>query len=285
MDATTWQKQTSEPLFPKVFWNRPLNRKAAKSLLIIGGHGKQFSGVQSAYQAALVAGIGQAKVVLPDSVAKYTGQLPDGVFVPSTKSGSFAKAAYAEIKAMVNDSDGVLLAGETSHNSETVTVMEQVLAETTMPMVISSDVAELMLYQPEALFAKPNRLLLAPTQLLVKLANRLELPLYTQGENLMNKVDLLDKLAEATKLELILLGHELIVYARGQVSVTAIENFSPDLFGLAKATFATFWLQHPNKFEALSTAAFVLSQIGKFKDEGVMIALKNIENILSEYSQ
>ena len=75
-----------------------------------------------------------------------------------------------------------------------------------------------------------------------------------------------------------------MVYSKGKVSTTSVENFSADLFGLARGAIATFWLQQEQKFEGLTTAAFVLSQISKLKNQGASISLKNLENILAEYT-
>src|SRR3990172_12023595 len=91
--------QTNQPIFPKILWERPINKRAAKQLLIVGGHSMHFSATQQAYLEAIATGVGEAKVVLPDSVLKLTGSsnLPDCLFVPSNTSGSMAKAALDEI--------------------------------------------------------------------------------------------------------------------------------------------------------------------------------------------
>src|SRR3989344_4370866 len=136
-------KQANEPAFPKIFWNKPVSRKAAKSLLIIGGHAKQFSGTQTAYQAALAAGIGEAKGVLPDSLRKFVGPLPDAILAPSSKSGSIAKIAAADIIAASKAVDSVLFADELSHNSETISLVEQLLTEISKPVILSQTVIEI----------------------------------------------------------------------------------------------------------------------------------------------
>src|SRR5688572_145008 len=175
--STDLAKQASEPLFPDIFWNRPLNRRAAKKLLIIGGHAKQFSQTQQCYLAAKASGIGEAKVVLPEGTRKYIKGAPDCVFVAQTKSGSFAKTAYEEIKGFIKESDGVLLAGEFSQNSETISLLEQLLTDAKKPLVISAEIIESMIFNPPALFSQPSRLLLAPTKLLLSLAGKLDLPI------------------------------------------------------------------------------------------------------------
>src|SRR5207253_2372681 len=86
-------KQGSEPLFPKVLWNRPVSRSGAGRLLVVGGHKDEFSSVQAIYQLSLAAGVGQCTVVLPDSLKTLLAGTPDSLFVPASTSGSLGKAA------------------------------------------------------------------------------------------------------------------------------------------------------------------------------------------------
>ena len=284
MASTDLVKQFEKPLFPDIFWNRPLNRQTAKKLLIIGGHSKQFSQTQASYSAAKASGIGDAKVVLPESTRKYVKSVPDCLFVAETKSGSLAKAAYPQIKAFIKESDGVLLAGESSINSETTSLMEHLLVETKKPLIISNELVATMLYRPQSLRSHPNRLVLAPTKLLLKLADALKLAIKLQAGGLPAKNALLGALAADTKLDIILLGHELMVSSGTKTSVTNVDDFLPDMFGLTRGVFATFYLQHADKFQALTTAAYVLSKVSKLKNQGLASSLKNLKHTIDTYS-
>lgn len=266
----TFVKQTEQPLFPKVFWEKPVNKRSAKQLLIIGGHASEFSATQMAYQEAKAAGIGEAKVVLPDSVLKLTGNRPDCMFVASTPSGSIAKAALPEIETYVQESDGLLLAGELSENAETVSVVETLARDCQKPLVFTQHAIGLLLHAPELINSKPNRLLAANTQTFLKLADAHKLEVRIQsGQNLLSKVDLLSNLQSALGLDLVLSGPETIVASGGEVSVTG--TATANAFG--DGLLSTFWLQHPNKFQALTAAAYVLAHA------------KNVEQIMPVLSK
>lgn len=262
-----------------------MNRRTGKQLLIIGGHAKQFSQTQQSYLAAKSAGIGEAKVVLPEGTRKFIKGAPDCLFVPETKSGSFAKSAIAEIAGFIKESNGVLLAGEFSQNSETMSVLEQLLSDTKQPLIISSEIIESMLFNPQPLFAHDNRVLLLPANLLAKLAGALNIKTKPQASIVTARTSMQSQVAEMTKLDLVLLDHELLVHSQGQISATGIVDFPPELFGLARGVFATFYLQHGQKFEALTCAAHVLSEVSKHKNQGLVSSLKNLEAVLAKYSQ
>ncbi len=125
MDKNFWLKQGSEPLFPDLLWSRPENKKQAGKLLIIGGNVHGFAAAGEAYAEASKAGIGTARVLLPDSLQKTVGRVFEaGEYAPSTPSGSFSQKALAELLDRANWSDGVLLAGDLGRNSETAILIE-----------------------------------------------------------------------------------------------------------------------------------------------------------------
>ena len=249
-------KQTKEPLFPKILWNQPVNKRTAKRLLIIGGQAKQFGHTQDTYRAALEAGIGTAKVVLPDAIQVYTGELPDGLFVTSTKVGSMAKPALAEIKVFAAESDGLLLAGELSKNSETLSLIESLLDEITLPTVITEEVINSLLYRPSSLFGASGRLLIASSQAFVKLAEKLKIGIQiNSNSSLLNRIDLLMALATLQPSNFVALGPEIIIAGKNQISVTPVSNIDP----VRTAAFlATYWLQHSDSFQALTTGAYAM---------------------------
>src|SRR5689334_2117479 len=99
MDDTYWLKQTSEqPLFPDLLWARPENKRHAGKLLIVGGNKFGFAAPGTAYAAAVKAGVGSCRVLLPEALRRIVGDsLPEAVFAPSNISGSFRQSALAEL--------------------------------------------------------------------------------------------------------------------------------------------------------------------------------------------
>src|SRR5438105_2493778 len=125
MALTNSSRQTNEPLFPDVLWNRPENKRHAGKLLIVGGHQQSFSTVSEAYAAATKAGIGTARVILPDKLQKMlSGLFPEAEYAPSTHIGSFSRQALDSLLEAAEWADGVLLAGDFGRNSETAVLLE-----------------------------------------------------------------------------------------------------------------------------------------------------------------
>lgn len=255
------QRQEDKPLFPEIIWDKPVNKKAAKKLLIMSGNAKRFDSAQKLYLAAKQAGIGEAKMVLPDALQPLLRELPDCLYAPSTRSGSLDKSALADIERYAAEVDGILLGKDITANTNTVSLVEDILTQLSTPIVISSEAVCIAINSPQALFSHPQRLIVAETQTLVKLAQALGLPLeIADTTSLINKVALIKTLGEATSGQFALLGKEVLVYAESRVSVTNLETAPSEEAALA--IMATWWLQHPNSFRALTTAAWQLKQPG-----------------------
>ena len=75
MANTFWHKQTpDQPLYPDLLWSRPQNKKQAGKLLVVGGNAHGFAAAGEAFAQATAAGIGTARVLLPDSLRKTVGR-------------------------------------------------------------------------------------------------------------------------------------------------------------------------------------------------------------------
>jgi hypothetical protein len=131
MTPDFWHKQTADkPLYPDMQWSRPENRLFAGKLLVIGGSVHGFAAAGEAYAQATKAGIGTARMYLPDALQKVLGRTFEaGEFGPATPSGSFSQRALAEALAMANWGDGTLLAGDLGRNSETAIFLEKFAAK------------------------------------------------------------------------------------------------------------------------------------------------------------
>ena len=65
-----WHAQSSKLLFPEIEWSKPEQRTHAGKLLIIGGGAGSFHGLVNAHKTALQNGVGEVRVLLPDSLKK-----------------------------------------------------------------------------------------------------------------------------------------------------------------------------------------------------------------------
>ncbi len=250
-------KQEGKPLFAEVLWNKPVTKKHAKRLLIVGGNSHSFKNVQEIYTAAERAGIGEAKIVLPDALRSAIGDFADAIFVPSTSSGSIGGEAYEDIFNAAQVSDGLLLGSELSANSETISLVEELLQQLDLPLIFSDDAIKTLLFRPQLITSKPHHLLVATTKTLASLAAKLEMELKIEADaGLMNKVKLLLDLSDKSGAAVVNTEPGCIVAAEGKASFTLVGKRTP---AEITAYMSVFWLQHPKAFGALTSAAFELS--------------------------
>lgn len=255
MASTNWLRQTRDkPLFSDLLWSRPENRRHAGKLLIIGASSASFAAVSSAYAAALKAGVGTARVVVPDSLEKMLFKVfPEAQFVSSTPSGSFARTSLGLICDAAAWADGVLLAGDFGKNSETEILLINFLDKCKDNLILTGDSLDYFYEQPALILDRERTVLVAEFGQLQKLlSGRL---LLKQSMNLAQVVEALTQFSENC-LSSVITFHsgQIIVASGGQVSTTPADNI--DLVSLA--AFAAVWnLQQPAKpFEALTTAVY-----------------------------
>jgi len=255
---TFWQKQTLlKPLYPDLLWSRPENKRQAGKLLIIGGSSHGFAAVGKAYAAATRAGIGTARVVLPDSTKKILGSSLEAGFAPSTPSGSFAQNALATSLEQAEWADAVLLAGDFGRNSETAILLEKFVEKYKGQLTLVGDGLDYFLDGGSAALARPKTLLVINLGQLQKLAaaNRPN-PAIKQSASLQSLVEILHGWTNENRQLNLLTQHagQIVVARAGQVSTTPAAE--PDWPAIA-AYASVWWLQQTNKtFEAVTTAVF-----------------------------
>lgn len=261
MDKTYWHKQTAdEPLFEDILWNRPENRMYAGKILIVGGNLHGFSRPAEAYNESLRAGVGVARVMLPNSLYKTVGKLfPEAEFAPSTPSGSFATKALAEVIAAAEWADGLLLAGDFGKNAETTILLDGVLREYHGNMTLAGDAIEYAISVAKTGEQRANTCyIFTLTELQKYLVAAQYHEAVTSDIDLIRLVDLLHELTTRWPIHIVLQhSNKVIIASDGQVSTTPCES-SPTQFA---AYASVWWLQNPQKpFEALTTAAAELCE-------------------------
>jgi NAD(P)H-hydrate repair Nnr-like enzyme with NAD(P)H-hydrate dehydratase domain len=242
-------------------WSRPENRNQAGKLLIVGGNAQGFAAAGEAYAAAEEAGIGAAKVLLPDSLQASVGKvLAAGEYAPSTPSGSFSLKALAELLPMSQWADAVLLAGDFGRNSETAVVLDRFAGKYDGQLALTQDAVEYFVKGPGQLLERPRTLLVLSFAQLQKLA--VSARFTTAFTFDMDMLRLIETLHDFSKKypAIIVTKHldNIFVAADGQVSSTKLETDLPVWRVRTAAATTVWWLQNPSKpFEALTTAALV----------------------------
>ncbi len=255
-----WHKQNPDKaLFSDLLWSRPESKHTAGKLLIIGGNVHSFSAVGQAYQAAITAGVGSIRIILPDTLQKTVSKLlPDADFAPSTPSGSFGKLALAQFIDNAGWADTVLLAGDFGRNSETSVVLENFVKKYRGQLVFTKDSVDYFSYLPLAVATRQNTCLIVTMAQLQQIAINLKSPLvFTFNLDLLQLVERLHQFTKDNSLSLILKHLDtLFVAVNGQVSTTPtnLKDEESWRIGIA-AQAAVWWLQNPSKpFEAFTTS-------------------------------
>lgn len=255
MDRTYWHKQTADqPLFPDLLWSRPENRAQAGKLGIIGGNLHGFAAAAETYTFASDAGVGTARVLLPDSLRSTVGKVFEaGEYAPSTPSGSFSQKALAEFLELAQWADGILLAGDFGQNSETAIVLGSFLNKFSGRVTLTGDTMNYFLNQPGELLSRSESLLVLDLPQLQRLAAGAKFPqAFTSTMDLLRLVEVLHDFTSALRPSIIVIHQDTVYIAvNGQISTTKSILRANQIAAYA----SVFWLQNPNKaFEALSSS-------------------------------
>ncbi|MDB5160934.1 MAG: hypothetical protein JWO96_314 [Candidatus Saccharibacteria bacterium] len=264
MDPTYWHKQAADKaLFEDLIWSKPENRRSAGKLLIIGGNAHGVTAPAFAFQAASKAGIGTARVLLPDAIAKTIGKsFAEGEFAFSTPSGSFAKTAINQVLENSEWADAMLLSGDFGHNSETAILLEQIADKYQGQLTMTQDSLDYFIRDIGKLTHRDNTLIVSSLGRLQKMT-RSGMPslIIQHSMSLHALVGLLNSWSRESKARILTYHNGNFIYADGgQVSTTPKESAEGWEVPLA-AYAATWWLQHPTRsFEAVTTAVWDYSK-------------------------
>jgi ADP-dependent NAD(P)H-hydrate dehydratase / NAD(P)H-hydrate epimerase len=262
METTSWLKQTPDkPLFPDLLWSRPENKRSKGKLLIIGGSVASFAAPATAYSAALNAGAGNARVLLPAKLKMTLGPaFADAEFAPNNPSGSFSRLALDNFLDNAAWADGVLLAGDVGKNSETAIVLDSFLDKYKGQLVLAGDSVDYFEKPNSLALGRDDTLIVADVGQLQKLAkgNRPSTPIL-HNMNLSDLVSVLVDWSNGSSASFITYFQgSFVVASAGRVSTSPAQG-SPH-WQTKVATYASvWWLQNPTKpFEALTTAVHCL---------------------------
>lgn len=259
MDYDYWLKQSPEtPLFPDIEWSKPEQRSKAGKLGIIGGNKLGFAGVAEAYTVAGRSGVGAARVLLPDALKKTVpSAILDATFAPTNPSGSLSKDALADMVAMGDWSDGVLLIGDAGRSSETAIVYEQFIQQYQGKLIVTRDAVDLVKNAPTQLLERPNTLLVVAFAQLQKLFQAVYYPkVLTFSMQLTQLVEAVHKFTITYPVSLVVLHKDHLVIAHdGRVVSTPWDDPMLIWRGSVATKAAAYWLWHPTKLlEAVSSS-------------------------------
>ncbi|MDN5274293.1 MAG: hypothetical protein JWP06_194 [Candidatus Saccharibacteria bacterium] len=254
-----WHKQLpGSPLYPDIEWSKPEHRDRAGNLGIIGGNKLGFAGVAEGYSTALQAGVGNVRVLLPDVLRKtIPNAITDTIFGASNPSGGLAKGAQAEMHAIGQWANQVLLIGDAGRNSETAILYENFLVDYTGPLTITRDAVDLIKNSAITLIDRPDTLLVVSFAQLQKLFQSVYYPkILTFSMQLTSLIEALHKFTITYPTAITVLHKDYIVVAKGG-EVTSTEWGNP--MAIWRGTVATkatvYWLwNQKSPLEAITTS-------------------------------
>jgi len=264
MNTPEFQRQTDQPLFPQVIYNRPVTRMAGGRMLIVGGHSGEFSLPTATHQFAVAAGIGEATAVLPDNLAKLLGGAPGVAFAASSTSGSLGREALGRILELSEETDAVAIGASLSNNSNTAMLTERLAQEVKRPLIVFDDALTSLRQNIALVTDNPQALVILTMAEVFKLCGALGIPINIRPHaGLINKLEIIRDLASASACAYAVYGTEIIIASGGQLTVTPINyrlSLTPALF---YGTLSTFWIQNrTNPVAGLTTGAYLIAQAG-----------------------
>lgn len=232
MNQPYWQKQSNEALFPQLEWNKPERRDQAGRVLIIGGYLHNLNGPAKSYETLKKLGVGDIKVALPDRTKRLLGStLADAVFLPSTKSGEFAKEGFEGLIDYANWADTLLLPGDVGRNSQTTILLADLLDSSEQRAIITRDAVDTLVNTPELILNRPHTTLVISFSQLQQIAKRVNWPdpfTFTMG--LVKFVENIHNFGRRYPASIVTLHENTLVCAvDGNITTTSIRRHSrPD---------------------------------------------------------
>ncbi|MBP9853107.1 MAG: ADP-dependent NAD(P)H-hydrate dehydratase / NAD(P)H-hydrate epimerase [Patescibacteria group bacterium] len=245
----------SSPLFPKLLWARPESRHSAGKLLLVGGTKQSFALPATLYASADRAGVGAARIVLPDTLSQSVKKLiPEALFAPSTPSGSFATAAYGDLVAESTWADGVFICNDIGNNSETLVLLEKFIGRYTG--ILAVPIGPLLALPAASilrLFTRDETLFYGNFDGWQRLFKHCSQPAALRSDmGVVPLAEQLSRLQEGTQSSFLCdYSGSAMVASGGRVSAT------PSIKTIDEAATAAtvWWLQNPTKpFEVITTS-------------------------------
>lgn len=259
MTTPYWHKQSDQPLFKDLIWDKPDNKLYAGKLLIIGGNKFNFSIPAKAFQYTKNAGIGVCKVLLPDSLQKSIGKhFEDGEFAPSNPSGGFSIKALPTWLDYAKWADGVLLTGDFGNNSETTILIERFIETYSGNLIINDSSLTGLGSNIQFLLNRAKTTLVLSFKNFQKFNSKLnKTKPITSKMPLLDFVTQLHEISQDYKFTLVVnFENTIFVAHNGEVSSSELKTLD---FTEISSYIAVWQIQNPDKIlPALTTALYEL---------------------------
>jgi len=253
-----WLKQNlDKPLFPDIEWEKPERKDLSGKILVIGGSSGSFFGASEAYEYVLKYGIGEAKVMLPESLKKITSDLPDVYYAEANATGGFSNKSVQTILSYSQWSDAILLSGEYGRNSETAVLLATLAKSYSGLITITKDAVDILNSEMSYLVNREHTLLVCSFSQLQKIGREIQdTRAFKFSDELALIVEHLHELTAKYKVSIITKHGDFLIAAKGGQVVTTQRTDLNELWCLKIASSAcTHYVQHNDRVvSALATA-------------------------------
>lgn len=261
MEHSYWKRQEpGKPLFPDIEWSKPERRDQAGKLLIVGGNKLGFVSVAEGYASALDAGVGAAKVFVPDCLkGSIPSAITDVIFSACTASGGLSKDALAELKASSEWASSVLMIGDAGRNAETALVYENFVSSYSGMLTITRDAIDLIKNNPSLLAERPDTLIVASFAQVQKLFQGVYYPkILTFNMQLLQLVEALHKFTITYPCIIMTLHKDTLLIAHdGEVTTQKWQEPMAIWRGSVATKAASYWLWNYTKpLESITASTY-----------------------------
>lgn len=253
-----WLKQSlGVPLFPDIEWEKPERKDLSGKILVVGGSLGSFYGASETYENVLRFGVGDAKVILPESLKKVTSNLTDVYYAETNSTGGFSNKSIKTILDHAQWSDAVLLSGEYGRNSETAVLLASLARSYSGLITITKDAVDILNSEMSYLANREHTLLVCSFSQLQKLGREIkDVRAFKFSDELSRTVEHLHELTGKHKFSIITKHGDYLIAARGGQVITTQRKDLNELWCLKIAASAcTHYIQHRDKaMPALATS-------------------------------
>lgn len=254
-----WQQQTNnKPLFPDIAWSKPEQKAMAGRLAIIGGNSSIFRAVAESYDTALKTGVGEVKILLPETLKNSLPKtILDVSFTKANQSGGLSNQAIDDLIAIAKWGQAVLLIGDSGQSSETAILYEKFISQYDGPLTITRDTIDLLKSYSQDLVSRPQTLIVASFAQLQKIFQAVYYPkILTFSIQLSSLIEAVYKFTITYPVCLVVFfNNKLIVAYQGQVTTTDWTDSMAIWRGQTATKATVYWLWSQNQIlEAVTTS-------------------------------
>ena len=216
-DFDYWQRQSKTPLFSDVDTMRPEQRRFAGKVLLVGGNKGMFFTVAKAMSVAEKIGVGECRVVMPDSLKSTVPTTPDIYFTESETSGAFGRKSLPELMRLADWADVVVMVGDLGKNGETSIAMAEFLNKIDKPVYMMRDAIDAVMADSMNWSMREGKtVLLASLPQLQKLFRAVYYPkVITLSMPTNQLVETLHKFSLTYEMTLVTFHNEQLIVAQG----------------------------------------------------------------------